>query len=436
MSYPSILIESLDHEGRGVGHIDGKTIFVEGALPFELAQYNSFRKKPAFENAQAVHIERPSFMRTTPKCTYFGLCGGCSMQHLEANAQVAAKQRVLEDNLARIGKVKPDIVLAPIYGPTWGYRHRGRLSVKYVAKKGGVLVGFHEKRAPFVVDMQSCEVMPARMSKLIPLLRDLIGQISIKDRIPQIEFALGSHVDVLVLRIMEPLLTEDEALLRDFADAQKIQFWLQPKGPETAYPFYPLDAPALSYEMPEFGISMPYRPTEFTQVNPYINQVMVSRAIRLLDPQPSERIADFFCGLGNFTLPIARSAATVLGMEGSAGLVERAQENARHNGLADKVSFQVANLFEVTPESFAALGHFDKLLIDPPRDGAMALVSALPTEGAPWRIVYVSCSPSTLARDAAVLVHEKGYQLKATGVINMFPHTAHVESIAVFERTP
>ncbi len=430
---PVANIESLDHEGHGIARADGKTLFIDGALPFEQVVYQSYRKKPNFENAQTIQVLRESFVRTKPQCPNFGVCGGCSMQHMEATAQVAAKQRVLEDNLWHIGKVRAESLLPAIYGPSWGYRYRARMSARYVAKKGGMLVGFHEKRSSFIADMTECHILPARISAQLPALRELIGQLSIFDRMPQVELAIGDQVDVMVLRIMEPLNEADEQLLRDYADQHRVQFWLQPKGPDTAYAFYPLDAPALTYSLPEFRVVMPFRPTEFTQVNPQINQVLVSRALRLLDPQPGERIADMFCGLGNFTLPIARRGATVLGMEGSQGLVERARENAALNGLAEVTEFKVANLFEMTEEALAQLGPFDKMLIDPPRDGAIELIKSLGENG-PSRIVYVSCSPSTLARDAGVLVNTKGYRLLQAGVVNMFPHTAHVESIAVFER--
>jgi 23S rRNA (uracil1939-C5)-methyltransferase len=430
---PTAIIESLDHEGRGIAHVDGKAIFIEGALPGETVDYVSFKKKPSYEQASATKIAKPSFIRTAPKCVNFGVCGGCSMQHLEADAQVAAKQRVLEDNLWHIGKVKPQVVLPAIYGQAWGYRHRARLSVRYVQKKGRLLVGFHEKRSSFVADMSSCEILPPRISALIVPLRDLIEQLSIRERLPQVEMALGDRVDVLVLRILESLTAEDEMLLKDYADRHGIQFFLQPKGPETAHPFHPLDAPELTYTLPEFDVTMPFHPTEFTQVNPAINRMLVRRAMSLLDPQPGERIADLFCGLGNFTLPIARLGAQVLGVEGSEALVRRARSNAERNGLADRAEFRVANLFEIDEASLAKLGHFDKMLIDPPRDGAVEVVKSLGAD-APRRIVYVSCSPATLARDAAVLVHSQGYQLKAAGVVNMFPHTAHVESIALFEK--
>ena len=426
-----VTIESLDQEGRGVAHFDGKVIFIEGALPGEIVSYSSYRKKPAFEQAQVTTIFKSAPMRVTPKCKHFGVCGGCSMQHLDARAQVAVKQRILEDGLWHIGKVKAENIMPAIYGQTWGYRERARISVKHVIKKGKTLVGFHEKRSSYVADMQSCEILAPKIAKLLPLLAEMVSQMSIRDQLPQIEVAVGEHVDALVLRIMVPLSHADEAVLRSFADLHEVQFWLQTKGPETIVPFYPLDAPALSYSLPEFNVTMPFAPSEFTQVNSALNRVMISRAMRLLDPQPGERIADLFCGLGNFTLPIARSGAQVLGIEGSDALVKRAQQNAASNGLSDNTSFMAMNLFEMTEEGFAKLGHFDKLLIDPPRDGAFELVKSLGGDNAPKRIVYVSCNPATLARDAAELV-KHGYVLQAAGVMNMFPHTSHVESIAVF----
>ncbi|NNM69356.1 MAG: 23S rRNA (uracil(1939)-C(5))-methyltransferase RlmD [Gallionella sp.] len=428
-----VTIESLDQEGRGVAHFDGKVIFIEGALPGEIVSYSSYRKKPAFEQAQVTTIFRSAPMRVTPKCKHFGVCGGCSMQHLDARAQVAVKQRILEDALYHIGKVKAETILPAIYGQAWGYRERARISVKHVIKKGKTLVGFHEKRSSFVADMQSCEILAPKIARLLPLLAELVSSLSIRDKLPQIEVAVGEHVDALVLRVMDTPNHADEALLRAFADAHEIQFWLQTKGPETIVPFHPLNAPELSYSLPEFDIAMPFAPSEFTQVNSALNRVMISRAMRLLDPQPNERIADLFCGLGNFTLPIARSGAQVLGIEGSDALVKRAQQNAASNGLSGNTSFMAMNLFEMTEEGFAKLGHFDKLLIDPPRDGAFELVKSLGGGSAPKRIVYVSCNPATLARDAAELV-QRGYVLKAAGVMNMFPHTSHVESIAVFAK--
>ncbi|HSM99328.1 MAG TPA: 23S rRNA (uracil(1939)-C(5))-methyltransferase RlmD [Gallionella sp.] len=432
-----VKIESLDQEGRGVARIEGKVIFIEGALTGEVVSYSSYRRKPSFELAQVTQIHKPSPLRVQPKCAHFGVCGGCSMQHLDARAQVAVKQRILEDSLWHIGKVRAETIMRPLYGQTWGYRERARLSVKHVIKKGKTLVGFHERRSSFVADMQHCEILTPKIASLLPLLAELVSGLSIRDRVPQIEVAVGEHVDALVLRVMDTPTSADEAALRAFADRHEIQFWLQSKGYDTIAPFHPLGAPALSYSLPEFGITMPFAPSEFTQVNSALNRVMISRAMRLLDPQPGERIADFFCGLGNFTLPIARSGAQVLGIEGSEALVARARQNAEFNGLADNARYAVMNLFGMTEAGYASLGHFDKLLIDPPRDGAMELVRSLGGgigggDGAPRRIVYVSCNPATLARDAQVLVQTHGYSLKAAGVMNMFPHTSHVESIALF----
>lgn len=428
-----VIIESLDQEGRGIAHFDGKVIFIEGALTGELVSYSTYRKKPAFEMAQVTRIHKASALRVSPKCPHFGVCGGCSMQHLDANAQVAVKQRILEDGLWHIGKVKAETILPAIYGEAWGYRERARISAKYVIKKGKMLVGFHEKRSSYVADMQSCEILAPKIAKLLQPLAELISGLSIRERLPQVEVAVGEHVDALVLRVMDPPSASDEIALRAFADQHAIQFWLQSKGPDSIVPFHPLDAPELSYSLPEFNITMPFAPSEFTQVNSALNRVMISRAMRLLAPQPGERIADMFCGLGNFTLPIARSGAQVLGIEGSEALVRRARQNAESNGLSANTEFRASNLFEMTAAAFEELGHFDKLLIDPPRDGALELVKSLGSAHDPRRIVYVSCNPATLARDAAELV-QRGYVLKSAGVMNMFPHTSHVESIAVFEK--
>lgn len=426
-------IESLDQEGRGIARRDGKTIFIEGALTGELVTASIYRKKPSYEQANVQHVIRPSSQRVAPQCVNFGRCGGCSLQHLDARAQVAAKQRVLEDNLWHIGKVRPAQLLPALHGPAWGYRRRARMTARYVVKKGGSLIGFHERRSSFVADMTSCEVLPPHISKLLPLLRELVNQLSIRERLPQIEVACGDTADVLVLRVLDAPSVADEALLRTFAQTHDVHVYLQPKGPETAYPFWP-EAPAdLHYTLPEFGIKMPFFPTEFTQVNHAVNQVLVRRALGLLAPQAGERIADMFCGIGNFTLPIARSGARVTGMEGSASLVRRAADNAAYNGLSDRVQYQAMNLFEIDQEAYAGLGRFDRMLIDPPRDGAAELVKAL-AAAPPGRIVYVSCNPATLARDASILVHDQGYALSAAGVVNMFPHTAHVESLAVFDR--
>jgi len=437
-------IESLDMEGRGVGHLhnedgtQGKVIFVEGGLPGERVGFESFRRKPKWEAATMTALLRESAMRVDPKCQYFGHCGGCAMQHLEPSAQVAMKQRVLEDNLKHIGKVTPERMMRPIFGPTWGYRYRARLSVRFVRKKDAVLVGFHERKSSFVADMKTCEILPPHVSAMLVPLRGLVASLSIMEQLPQIELAVGEGVTAMVLRILAPLSPEDEVKLKAFADQYQVQWWLQTKGPDTVQCYYPTDKP-LYYALPEFGIRMPFKPTDFTQVNHQINRVLVSKALKLLDVQPDERVADLFCGLGNFTLPLATQAREVVGIEGSTALTDRALSNARENGVSEKTSFHCRNLFEAKTEDFVALGKFDRMLIDPPREGAMEVCLALAGLGdthpelKPKRIVYVSCNPSTLARDAAVLVSQAGYIMKQAGVVNMFPHTAHVESIGVFE---
>lgn len=427
-------IESLDQEGRGVAHVAGKAIFIDGALPGEQVLYQSERVKPTYEVAKTVEVLTPSNQRVTPKCPHFGLCGGCKLQHFDFSSQVAAKQRMLENNFAHIGKVTPVNMLPPLYGPTWGYRHKARLSVRHVYKKERVLVGFNEKGTRYVADMDSCEVLVPAVSALIKPLQDMIIQLHLPESIAQIEVAVGEgDVVVLIFRIMEALTAEDEAILKAFADTHHVQIWTQTKGPDTIKPFYPLDGPQLQYSLPEFELTYPFKPNEFTQVNPQINQVMIRRAMQLLKPTAGERIADFFCGIGNFSLPIARSGASVVGLEGLQNLVERAHESAALNAI-ENVEFGVADLFKVTSESLAELGQFDKWLVDPPRDGAYELVQAIAERTAPNVIVYVSCNPATLARDAGVLVNEKGYTLSAAGVINMFPHTAHVESIALLQK--
>lgn len=430
---PTGIIESLDHEARGITRHEGKTIFVEGALPGEKVEYASFRKKPTYEIAQATKILRASSSRVTPACPNFGTCGGCSMQHADHSAQVAAKQRVLEDSLWHIGRVTPEQLYSPIYGEPWGYRHRARIGARLVAKKGGVLIGFHERKSSFIADMKECLNLPPHVSDLLLPLRTLVGALSIVQRLPQIEISVGEDCTVLVFRILEPLNGNDEMLLREFGDRHAVQIFLQPKGPDTVALFHPPEAPPLRYTLPEFDLSLTFSPTEFTQVNHAINRILVRRAMALLAPHKGERIADMFCGLGNFTLPIARMGADVVGIEGSEALVRRAAENAALNGLTDRTCFDVANLFDATEESIAALGHFDKMLIDPPREGAIELVKSLGADG-PGRIVYVSCNPATLARDAAVLAGQHGYRFRGAGVVNMFPNTSHVESIALFER--
>lgn len=429
----TVTIESLDQEGRGVARCDGKAIFIDGALPGESVEFSPYVKKPNFEFATLMRTLRPSAQRCVPRCPFFGKCGGCSLQHMDARAQVAVKQRVLEDSLWHVGKVEPEMILPAIHGPAWGYRHRARLSARYVQKKGGTLVGFREKRSSYVTDMTTCEVMPPHVSALVKPLRETLARISIRERIPQIEVAVGDEATVLVVRVLQPLAAQDGELLKEFAGRHGVRIYLQPRGPDSAQPFWPVTDADLYYALPEFDLKMRFGPTDFTQVNHAMNRVLVRRALSLLDPQPRERIADMFCGLGNFTLAIARRAAFAVGVEGSAALIARAAANAAANGLGSIADFHALDLFKINGAALGALGRFDRMLIDPPRDGAIALVKALGVQ-APGRIVYVSCNPATLARDAAVLVHTRGYRLSGTGVVNMFPHTSHVESITVFEK--
>ena len=445
----SLHIESLDLEANGVARTEGKVVFVRGALPQENVTARIVRTKSKFDVAEVISIERESNARVTPKCPHFGVCGGCSMQHFEVSHQLATKQRALEDQLWHLGKVKAQSILRPLSGPDWHYRYRARLSVRHVTKKGGVLVGFHEKGSAFVADMKVCKILPEHVSNLLVPLRELVGKLSIRDRMPQIELAVGDLVTALVFRIMDPITENDEALLRAFAQEHsgysavgaEIEIWLQSKGPETIEVLGGVPS-KLAYSLPEFGLRMPFKPTDFTQVNHQVNAALVSRALRLLAIQPTDRVLDLFCGLGNFTLPLATQAASVVGIEGAASLIKRAQANAEQAGLAGKLTFDVANLFEFTLDTLKRLGRFDRVLIDPPREGAFEVVKtmALATQDAealallPQRIVYVSCNPATLARDAAELVLNAGYRLSHAGVVNMFPHTSHVESIAVFDR--
>ena len=449
-------VESLDLDAQGVARrapLDGvegagKVVFIEGALPGERVQDNVSRKKNNWEQGPMSALGRESAQRVRPGCPHFGLhtgsCGGCKMQHLHPAAQVAVKQRVLEDNLWHLAKVKPERMLRAIEGPAWGYRDRARLSVRFVVKKGTVLIGFHERKSRYVADMSVCPVLPDPVSALLLPLRALIGSMDQRDRLPQIELAIGDGVTALVLRHLEPLTAADAQRLRRFGEQHGVQWWLQPKGPETVHL---LDAggPVLAYRLPEFDITMPFKPTDFTQVNAHINRVLVDRALKLLACEPQDRVIDWFCGLGNFTLPLATQAQAVLGIEGSATLVARARDNAALNGLASKAQFEARNLFEVGPQDLYDTGHAQRWLVDPPREGAFALVKALvdavlsePASTDAWqppqRIVYVSCNPATLARDAGLLVHQAGYRCSLAGVVNMFPHTAHVESMAVFDR--
>ena len=459
----AVQVESLDLDAQGIARLQpneeeaaqgqsGKVVFIQGALPTERVTYVITQDKARFSKAKVLDIIKPAVFRAQPKCKAFGVCGGCTMQHLDIRAQIAIKQRVLEDDLQHIAKLKPQEILRPMGGPAWEYRHRARLSaVNRSIKKGTVLIGFHEGKSSYVADMTACEILPKHVSDLLPKMRQLVMGLSIVDRMPQIEVAVGEPEDplsddpkknkpvtALVFRNLKPLTSADEQLLREFADAHQVWIWLQPKGIETVAPFYP-ETGKLCYRLPEFEIEMPFKPADFTQVNHMMNRSLVSRAIRLLEIKETDRVLDLFCGIGNFTLPLARRAKQVLGIEGLASLTTRAQENAQHNGLMDKASFIQSDLFLVSAETIASWGKAERWLMDPPREGAMEICKALADLHAqssqllPERIVYVSCNPKTLARDAEILCHQAGYVLSAAGIVNMFPHTSHVESMAVFD---
>lgn len=439
-------VDRLDQEGRGIARRDGKVVFIQGALPGEDVIYEELRSKSSYDMGRVSSILKESVIRVKPRCPVFGFgpgsCGGCAMQHIEPLAQVAYKEKVLLDTLWHIGKVRPESMLSPIYGPTWHYRHRARLTVRDVAKKGGVLVGFHEKASSYVCDMRECPILTKNVSDMLVPLRGLVSSLSIRQRMPQIEVAVGGDGrTALVFRTLEEPSGEDMERLLAFGREWGADIWLQPKGPESAHPVDPANEEALGLELPEFGVRISFKPTDFTQVNHELNEVMVSRAIRLLDIPKDGKVADFFCGLGNFTLPIATRASRVIGIEGSEGLVARARRGAEANGLKEKTEFVARNLFTWCEADWKALqkrlGGIDRVLVDPPREGALALSRVLAaTEDRPARVVYVSCNPATLARDCAILHHEGGWHIRAAGVMNMFPHTGHVESMAVLEPGP
>ncbi len=430
-------ITALSHDGRGVTRVDGKTVFVSGALLGEKALLRLRRRHRHFDEAEVVELITRSPHRVEPRCRHFDACSGCALQHLDAAAQIESKQRVLAENFDRIGKVMPTSWLPPLVDASWGYRRKGRLSVRNVLKKGRVLVGFREESNPrFVADIQHCDVMHPDLGPKVGLLADLIGGMEAANDIPQIEFAAGDDIMALVFRHMQPLSAPDLAALKAFGQQHKLAIYLQPGGNSSVHPLWP-DQPRLAFRMlsddSRFDdVELEFEPLDFVQVNAGLNQRMMTRTLELLDLQPGDRVLDLFCGLGNFTLPIARRVAEVVGVEGEHALVERAAKNAARNDLGN-ARFQVANLFEDQRDADWARQPWDKVLLDPPRAGADQLLAYLPHKQT-RRIVYVSCHPASLARDAGILVNQHGFRLASAGVMDMFPHTAHVESIALFER--
>ncbi|WP_078119665.1 23S rRNA (uracil(1939)-C(5))-methyltransferase RlmD [Thiosocius teredinicola] len=425
------VIDSVGHDGRGVARVDGKATFIHGALPGEQVKFRYLQRRRNHDEGQVVSVISASPDRVEPRCAHYGVCGGCSLQHLDSAAQVSAKQGVLLDNFRQIGRVAPDSILPPLVNDEpWGYRRKARLGVKNVTRKEKVLVGFRERGSSYVADLARCEVLHPRVGTLLPALSALIESLSINNRVPQIEMAMDDDRCVLILRLLEPLSGEDEQALNRFQQTNDVVFYLQPGGPDSVVP---LSAEVdLRYALPDYDVTLSFLPGDFTQVNTEINRKMVARALDLLDPQPDDQVLDLFCGIGNFTLPIARSANAVVGVEGDAGLVERARANAERNGLHN-ATFYTADLYgELQAEPWMKQ-RFNKVLLDPPRSGALQVLPYLSVMGV-QRIVYVSCYPGTLARDAGELVGKYGYRLVSAGVMDMFPHTAHVESIALFEK--
>lgn len=426
-------IRAVTHDGRGIAALDGKTVFVAGALAGEEVRFRRRKFRRNFDEAELLEVLQASRERIEARCEVFGRCGGCVMQHITDEQQRQIKFEALRDSLERIGKLEPARWLEPLGGPVWHYRRRARLAVKDVYAKERVLVGFRERHAPFITDMLRCDVLAQPASSMIEPLSEMIGRLSIRARLPQIEVAVAENAVALVFRVLDAPTADDEAILTAFGREQGVRVYLQPGGLDSVTPLYP-DGPAdpLYYDLPDFDVRIEFDPVGFVQVNGEINRRMVGKAVELLDPGPGDRVLDLFCGIGNFSLPLARRAAEVLGVEGDPLLVNAAAANASLNGI-ENATFRQADLSAIDGSESWLRRPWDRVLLDPARSGA-AEVAGLIERVDPRRIVYVSCHPGTLARDAGTLVHSKGYTCEAAGIIDMFPHTAHVESIAVFSK--
>jgi 23S rRNA (uracil1939-C5)-methyltransferase len=426
------VIESLTHDAKGVAHIEGKATFIHGSLPEERVRFVYSGQWRKYDEGRVVEVLEASPQRVEPLCSSFGICGGCSLQHQDSEAQILSKQQSMLDTLMHIGRVTPESIFPPLRGSSaWGYRRKARLGVRFVPKKGGTLVGFRERGSSYIADIDRCHILHPRVGALLSELSSLIDQLSIRDQIPQIEMAMGDEVCILIFRLLSPPTIEDLATLEQFAPQHQVEIYLQEGGPDSVRPLKG-EGVVLSYDLPDFDLTLEFQPSDFTQVNSDINRQMLQRAVTLLQLSREDRVLDLFCGLGNFTLPLARSAGHVTGVEGDAGLVARARENAQRNAITN-TRFFTANLYETLDNEPWLQESFNKILLDPPRSGAQEILHYLPKLGAE-RIVYVSCYPGTLARDAGILVEEHGYRLVSAGVMDMFPHTAHVESIALFEK--
>jgi 23S rRNA (uracil1939-C5)-methyltransferase len=426
-------VVGLTHEGEGIIRA-GKTVFVAGALPGETVTFQRMRKHRRHDDGKLLEVLRPAAERVTPRCAHFGVCGGCALQHLAPEAQLSLKEKELRDNLARVARVESRTWLPPLRGPVWGYRRRARLGAKYVPKKGKVVVGFRERLAPYVADVTQCEVLAAPVGALVQPLAELLGELDIRQQVPQIEVAVGDNATALVLRVLQTPSELDLGKLRDFAERHAVRFLLQSGGLDSVQELAAGDTPPLNYTLPAFNLTLDFTPTDFVQVNGAVNQALVGRALELLQPDPQSRVLDLYCGLGNFTLALARSAGRVVGVEGDAALVERARHNACRNGVAN-VEFHASDLSKPMELPAGWLqGPYTHVLLDPPRVGAAPEMLAAVARLTPERALYVSCHPGSLARDLAVLVHEHGFILESAGVVDMFPHTAHVESMALLVR--
>lgn len=426
----SLSITSLSHDGRGIAHVDGKTVFVDGALPGEQVSAVYVKRHSKYDEARATSINVAATDRTTPQCAHFGVCGGCSLQHMSSSAQLKFKQQVLLEQLRHIGNTEPKEVLPPLTSPVWGYRRKARLGIRYVIKKGKILVGFREKNSRYLADLQGCQVLHPLVGTRFIIISQLISQLDAYLYIPQIEVAVGDDATALILRHLQPLNQADLEKLHQFAIEQNYHIFLQPGGPETVHLLAPRNGNVLlSYQLHDQHLTLQFKPNDFVQVNSKVNRQMIARALQLLAPQPNDTILDLFCGLGNFTLPLAKHCQRVIGVEGDDGLVKRAKNNAHYNQITN-AEFYSADLTTWDTAAPWAQKQYQKILLDPPRSGAYEIIDKITAFGAE-KILYVSCNPATLARDAGELI-KQGYQLTHAGIMDMFPHTSHVEAIALF----
>ena len=425
-------IDSLSHEGRGVAHINGKTTFIDGALPGEIVRFHYRRLHSRFDEGIVEAVLQASPDRVVPACEHFGICGGCSLQHLAPQAQIKHKQDVLLEQFRHNGGVSPDSILPPLTGPLWGYRQKARLSVKYVEKKAKVLVGFREKRSALIADLRQCEVLHPHIGHKLGALQGLISELSVYRQLPQVEVAIGDSGTALVFRHLAGLSESDMEKLVAFSTTHNISIFLQPGAADSVTALMTNGTDRLTYHLTDHDIVIEFSPAGFTQINAEINKAMINRILELVEPEPHESILDLYCGVGNITLPLARRSGAVTGVEGDNRLVEQARHNARRNGISN-VEFHVADLTAIDQSSAYRTKSFRKIVLDPPRSGAREVITSMNLSNV-IRLVYVSCNPATLARDAGILVKEKGFRLMQAGIIDMFPHTSHVESIALFEQ--